>query len=78
MASAGSPPSRRPRTRLRPGPPIAAAQAAGLPPLKRTALSRRPDRVAESIMLGKGDKPVRAVNQKHTFGHVPGITVGFK
>lgn len=55
-------------------------QAEGKRPPARKALSRRPDRVAESAMLGNGidGRPARAVNQEHAFGHVPGIPVGFK
>ena len=61
-------PPRRPR-----------AQARRARPPARKALSRRPDRVAESCMLGRvAGKAPRAVNQQHIFGHVPGIKVGFK
>lgn len=58
--------------------PSLRAQAQRKRPPPRKALSRRPDRVAESIMLGRGGKAPRAVNQEHIFGHVPGIKVGFK
>jgi len=59
--------------------PTPTNQAAGKRPPARKALSRRPDRVAESSMLGRvASKAPRAVNQQHLFGHVPGIQVGFK
>ncbi len=66
-----------PTNRRQPPPPR--AQAEGKRPPARKALSRRPDRVAESSMLGRvAGKTPRAANQQHLFGHVPGIKVGFK